>query len=257
MIQVINLTVNGEAFVPYLFDYKDNIDAIMHIGKTDVFNIRVKNGEDVTVTALTAKSKLINSIDVVDNLFDNYVPAEYLADMYQEFIYPFFEDQVINNSILYQWAVVDKNMTESEDINIVTGEQIIVIKLNDIGLSIDYYDDINESPITEDTVYFDDFKIDESGMLIVCCPECSEAMVYCMLDTDGTNLEEGYECSCGGFVAYGNASEEEHLKGGDSIRWHGRTGTIKSIGKYESLTYFDDTGESEKISNGDIASQNF
>jgi len=78
----------------------------------------------------------------------------FLIQSYQEYLFPFIREKEIDKVKLYDYSL---DMKQDESIDFLIDNKYVTIRKNDIGLSIDYYDDIDDEPILEDNLYFEDY----------------------------------------------------------------------------------------------------
>ncbi len=165
-IKIMNLKVNGLDFNPIEYSSTDSIDATMVFNDSNIIHVRVTSYDEVIITNvsdLKQQSKEFKKFLV--DFEDDYNVRHYIVSKYQEYLYPFMYDDEIkdNKHILLDWC--STNMNQDKELNIrVTSfalwEHNIVVKLNDIGVSVDYYDDIHKEPTKSYIYYFEDYEVD-------------------------------------------------------------------------------------------------
>ena len=165
-LKIMNLKINGMDFDPIKYSQTDTLEATMVFNNDNIANIYITSYDEVVITMISdinQQSKEFKKF--LDNFEDDYSVKQYLVSKYQEYLYPFVYDDEIkdNKHILLNWCAA--NMKQDNELIIrVTSfalwEHNIVVKLNDIGVSVDYYDDIHKEPIKSYIYYFEDYEVD-------------------------------------------------------------------------------------------------
>lgn len=164
-IKVINLQQNGESFRPLTCEGNQNLEALLVQDANNVARVKVTALGEVSINLLSlrayADEEFLLELGSLEG--GDYDANKYLINGFQEYLYPFIKnDEVIQDkNILLDW--VSNNLKEDEEVTIVTSsfnlvEEYIVIKKNDVGVSLDYYDCINCEPIKSETFWFEDFS---------------------------------------------------------------------------------------------------
>lgn len=169
-LKVVSLKANGVDFNPLTYKTSDSLEAIV-VSNNNIATVRcldiTNNTDDAGYTLHSSRNKASEDFMLeLDSLEDgDYDVRNYLINGFQEYLYPFIKDDEIvsDKTILVDW--VKNNLECDDEITIVISsfervEQEIVIKRNDIGVSVDYYDGIHDEPIKEETFLFEDFKSD-------------------------------------------------------------------------------------------------
>lgn len=169
-IKIIRLNSNGNLFNSENYNKNDNLDAFL-LYRDNLVNIRVVsilNGlqDDISIDIMSDKNQLDGDFKKwLDNFEEDYDVRQYIVNGFQEYLYPFIYDGEVNDFILMvRW--VYKNMKEDEQLSLYIHsfskiENRVIIKRNDIGVSVDYYDDIHDEPINTRQVYFNDYFLED------------------------------------------------------------------------------------------------
>ena len=167
-IKIIRLNSNGNLFNSENYNKNDNLDAFL-LYRDNLVNIRVVsilNGlqDDISIDIMSDKNQLDGDFKKwLDNFEEDYDVRQYIVNGFQEYLYPFIYDGEVNDFILMvRW--VYKNMKEDEQLSLYIHsfsrvENRVIIKRNDIGVSVDYYDDIHDEPINARQFYFNDYTL--------------------------------------------------------------------------------------------------
>jgi len=163
-LKTVNLLQNGEKFNPNTYSDIDNIDAYL-VCENDLVNIRVSdcmNEDEVSINILSDKKQMNQDfLEFIENFEEDYDARKYVINSYQEYLYPFvYDDEITDFNLMVKW--VYENIDNEKSIHLCISsysltEKKIVINKNDMGVIVDYYDDIHDEPLNTKTFYFEDF----------------------------------------------------------------------------------------------------
>jgi hypothetical protein len=169
-IKIISLLSGNEnkQFDGNTYEAGDNLTALIRCNGT-IAEMKVISANDVdsfSYEVLTDKEQMdIRFEEWLESFLEENNPRGYLIENYQTQNYPFvLKDNVINveeNIVkMMQWTC--KNLKEDQQITIVDSttdcKKAIVIKRNDIGISVDHYSDNYNKLEHAFQYYFDDFE---------------------------------------------------------------------------------------------------
>ena len=159
-LKIVDLKVNGRKFNPYTYTKADNIEALLISSNYEVATIRVTSIGDVIVTVHSQKTseEFMSELESIEN--GDYDAIAYIINGYQEYLYPFVEDDNIKNiNMMLDWMSNNTKLDEEICLYIAgfTSERYIIVKHNNTGISLDSYMDLNEEPMVEKLFYFEDY----------------------------------------------------------------------------------------------------
>ncbi len=169
-LKIVSLLQNGASFDANTYTITDNLDAYI-ICKDSLVSIRVAPvmcgmHNEVSTNILSDKKQMDKEfLEFIENIEEDFIVHSYLICRYQEYLYPFVYDDVINDfTIMVRW--VYKNLNVDKKINLVIFSfsfivNKIVIYRNDISVTVDYYDNVHNEPYDTRTFYFDDYNFED------------------------------------------------------------------------------------------------
>jgi hypothetical protein len=168
-LEVVSITLNGEKFNAETYSSNDNMDAVVIYKGKYLVNLRISkiNGfaDSFYYNIISDERQFSDSFRKwLDTLDDDYSPREYVIAKYQEYLYPLFvkDNEIVDFTCMTYW--VHNILAEDEQVTIIEPcdelRQYIIVKRNDIGVSVDYYSDLNSSPSNTRQFYFDDYVFD-------------------------------------------------------------------------------------------------
>ena len=171
-IKIMNLLVNGAPFNPSTYNRADNLDALM-INGDDVANVRITFycGSETTLVSSKEQTSVgfkqfIDEFDEGDYGCQN----SFLISKYQEYLYPFLlssdkrkdSEQFIDVHKLLDWCFRFLNEDDRVVILLTSFDlwksKMIITKSEDVGVIVDYYDEVHDEPINSDTYFFADYE---------------------------------------------------------------------------------------------------
>ena len=112
-LKIVDLKVNGRKFNPYTYTKADNIEALLISSNYEVATIRVTSIEDVIVTVHSQKTskEFMSELESIEN--GDYDAIAYIINGYQEYLYPFVEDDNIKDiNMMLDWMSNNTKLDE-------------------------------------------------------------------------------------------------------------------------------------------------